>query len=106
MKRLTAIIAAGLVATAVLASPTVSAQSVSVHPEAVLGSTFTELSEAKRLELLGALATMVRTKGWRCDEIASARRLMLSKGFKISCNLFDYTYLIQDRGGNWTVTLK
>ena len=89
-------------------SPTepVPIETVAVHPRVVLDSVIEELSEAERRHLLGSLASMVRIMGWRCDEISSARRLMLSKGFKISCNRFDYTYLIQDRGGNWTVSLK
>lgn len=89
---------------AVALTTTLSAHAVEVEHEALFDETIENLPN--RQEVLDALAAMVEIRGWRCDSISSARTLLLSRGFKISCNRFDYTYLIRDRGGNWIVSLK
>ena len=50
------------------------------------------------------LAEMIRLYGYSCDSISSARRFFMGRrGFVVKCNHFNYSYEIEDRGGNWVV---
>ena len=75
-----------------------------VEPDAVLGSTIKELPN--RQEVLDELVRMIRARGWRCNTISSARMMVFSRGFEVSCNGYAYEYEIRDRGGRWVVTLE
>ena len=67
--------------------------SVTIESDAILGS---ELKKMQNLqELLDELVDMTRAKGWKCDSIASARKLFFSRGFSVSCNRYAYKYLIK-----------
>lgn len=57
-------------------------------------------------DALALLVGMVRLRGYRCDTVNAARPfLLVGQGFVLDCNGFRYRYSIEDRGGNWTVTL-
>lgn len=57
-------------------------------------------------DALALLVGMVRRRGYRCDTVNAARPfLFVGQGFVLDCNGFHYRYSIEDRGGNWTVTL-
>ena len=93
------------IAAALLLSCTIAiASDVKIEPDVVFSSHIEQLDN--RQEVLNILAGMIRSRGWRCDSISSARKLVFAKGFEIACNWFDYQYLIKDRGGQWVVTLK
>ena len=81
-----------------------TAKQTPVEPEAVLGSTIKELPN--RQEVLDELVRMIRARGWRCNTISSARMMVFSRGFEMTCNGFAYEYEIRDRGGRWVVTLE
>lgn len=52
-----------------------------------------------------ALAGLVKEKGYACDSIAAASPFAFSEGFNLSCNRFRYKYEIENKGGNWIVTI-
>lgn len=58
------------------------------------------------LQLLAASVPLIEAHGWHCDSISAARTWVLSRGFTVICNQYSYQYDIEDRGGNWEVTLK
>lgn len=54
------------------------------------------------------LMRAIRGHGYRCDTVDAATPLGPfddHAGFNVYCNDWQYKYLIEDRGGNWTVTL-
>lgn len=58
--------------------------------------------------LLALSVGAIRQRGYRCDTVNAARPLGAfadHAGFKFHCNGYRYKYLIEDRGGNWTVRL-
>lgn len=69
------------------------------------GATITDQlkSESAAIEKMGGL---IRSKGYRCDSISAARQMLIGRGFVIHCNRYSYQYEIEDKGGNWGVTVK
>lgn len=55
---------------------------------------------------LNSLVHLVRSNGFKCDSISAMRPFLTSRGFTLTCNRFDYQYEIEDKGGNWKVTVK
>jgi hypothetical protein len=49
---------------------------------------------------------MIRAKGWKCDSLSDITPFAMSRGFHVWCNKFNYGYEMEDRGGNWEVTLR
>ncbi len=80
------------------------AQAFVVEPDAILGTEVEELPNQQ--EVFAELVRMIRAKGWTCDSISAARKLSFSRGFEVNCNWFAYTYVIEDKGGQWVVTLE
>ena len=68
-----------------------------------------DLIDLKMTDRLLALSVgAIRESGYRCDTVNSAGPLgpfADHPGFKFRCNGWRYKYLIEDRGGKWTVTL-
>ena len=87
---------------AVAAAPTSSA--VNVEPTAIIDPDIETLDN--RDELLSAMVDMIERRNWRCDSISAVRPTIFSNGFVVRCNAYSYKYVIKDRDGNWTVTLK
>ena len=59
-------------------------------------------------EVLAASVAVVRLYGYRCDTVNAAKPLggfANHAGYRLYCNGWRYDYLIEDRGGRWTVTL-
>ncbi len=52
-----------------------------------------------------AAASLVKAFGYRCDSISAFQPFIMSRGFTLRCNNFSYKYLIEDKGGRWTVTV-
>ena len=63
------------------------------------------LMNIKDDDVLALLVGLIRVHGYRCDTINAARPFILGGGVVLDCNGFHYRYSIEDRGGNWTVTL-
>ena len=93
------------VALALAMSTPLSISAIEIESDAILGPKLMSIKHARRQTVLDELAGMIRLWGWRCDTISSARLLVFSTGYKVSCNRYRYTYLIQDRGGRWVVEL-
>lgn len=56
---------------------------------------------AGRLDIVDTLVKFVKAHGNRCDSVSAASDNMLSKGFTLKCNKYNYTYQILDKGGKW-----
>ncbi len=53
------------------------------------------------------LAQVVIAYGYRCDEINAANRSPWSNGkFTLHCNNWNYSYVIEDKGGRIVVTVE
>ncbi len=57
-------------------------------------------------QALTQMVSLIRLTGYKCDSISAVREMMLSRGFTVVCNNFYYEYDIEDKGGNWIVTLQ
>ena len=89
---------------AALAMPTtLSAQSI--EPNALIPASQGYSEEhLQKMSLLGA--QMAQEAGWKCDTVSAFSPFILSRGFTLNCNRYRYEYEIEDRGGNWEITLK
>lgn len=56
--------------------------------------------------IIEALAVGIRASGYKCDSIAGGGAMLLSHGFRLLCNGGQYSYEVEDVGGNWKVTVK
>ncbi|MEZ8188225.1 hypothetical protein ACED29_20665 [Shewanella sp. 5S214] len=56
-------------------------------------------------ELINAITDMVIGSGYRCDSVSAITRSSWDGNFTLLCNGYNYKYQIEDKGGNWTVTL-
>jgi hypothetical protein len=56
--------------------------------------------------LADGASTLIRRAGYRCDSVSSIQKWVFSSGFDVVCNGFRYSYEIEDRGGNWVVSLE
>ena len=52
-----------------------------------------------------AAANLIKAYGYRCDSISAFQPFIMGGGFTLRCNNFSYKYLIEDKGGRWTVTV-
>ncbi|HHF0540092.1 TPA: hypothetical protein ACPHTZ_004134 [Vibrio alginolyticus] len=57
-------------------------------------------------EVIPQMVRMIQLTGYKCDSISAIREMMVSRGFTVVCNNFYYEYEIEDKGGNWVVTLQ
>ncbi|UYI49664.1 zinc ribbon domain-containing protein [Vibrio natriegens] len=57
-------------------------------------------------EVIPQMVRLIKLTGYKCDSISAIREMMLSRGFTVVCNNFYYEYDIEDKGGNWVVTLQ
>ena len=97
MKR-TIIGAAALLAAIALAPVPLQAAEPYIESDATL---YEGVSRASAI----AAAQYVQAWGYRCDSISSVIPFAFSPGLYIKCNRYRYSYEIEDKGGNWIVTL-
>lgn len=64
------------------------------------------IGEGLDREAIEAAVQMVRLNGYRCDSVSSMQKFLLSRGFHLFCNQFNYHFEIEDKGGRWIVTVK
>lgn len=55
--------------------------------------------------LIDPAVALIEAHGWRCDSISAMTPFLTARGFSVDCNHFSYRYNIEDRGGNWEVSL-
>lgn len=82
-----------------------TAQSVPIESSAIISDT-TDFPRSKMLSLVDPSVQMIRAYGYRCDSISAIRPFMLSRGFTVVCNNYNYEYDLSDKGGNWVVELQ
>ena len=56
-------------------------------------------------EVLALLVGLVRVHGYRCDTVNAAYPSPFGGGVTVICHDYAYKYLVEDRGGKWSVTL-
>ena len=89
---------------AALAVPMIArAQSIEANAVISDGGGFKE-ADLRKMSLIGA--QMAQASGWKCDTVSAFQPFMFSHGFTLPCNKYRYEYEIEDRGGNWEITLK
>jgi hypothetical protein len=54
-----------------------------------------------RMDIVDTLVKFVKAHGNRCDSVSAASDNMVSKGYTLKCNKYNYTYQILDKGGKW-----
>jgi hypothetical protein len=75
----------------------------------VMATTFASDYKSASLDKKQALilAQVVKMNGYRCDEINAANRSPWSNGkFTLYCNNWNYSYVIEDKGGRIVVTVE
>jgi len=65
-------------------------------------SSVTEITEVQK----EAAKQVIQMNGNTCDSIISMRKFITSEGYYVYCNDYRYSYEIENKGGNWTVTIK
>lgn len=63
-------------------------------------------NDAGSIALIEKLVQFVRDNGFSCTSVSAARPALMSRGYVLTCNKFSYTYDIQDKGGNWLVSVR
>lgn len=81
------------------------AKGIEIEQDAVIGRSFREAQITHQMTILQHAIIRIMVRGWKCDSVSAVRMLILSRGVKIQCNRFAYTYIMEDRGGQWTVRL-
>lgn len=57
-------------------------------------------------KLYTALSAVIHLNGYKCDTISGIAPMSISYGFYVHCNQYRYSYEVEDRGGQWKVTLN
>lgn len=55
--------------------------------------------------LIDPTVALIEAHGWRCDSISAMTPFIMARGYSVDCNHFSYRYNIEDKGGNWEVSL-
>ena len=53
-----------------------------------------------------AVQGLIKAFGYSCNKVDFALRSSWSGDIDIICNNYKYSYLVQDKGGKWIVTVK
>ena len=90
----------GVVATIIAAAfvAAAQAQAQSIEPGA-------EIHKNVPRSAAVALAQLVQLYGYSCNSISAVTPFAFSRGFYVYCNNWRYSYEVEDRGGNWIVTV-
>jgi hypothetical protein len=80
-------------------SSSVSAKSVYVEDDARLSK---DISDDLAIEI----ANYIKVSGYSCNSVSAVTPFVMSRGFTIVCNQWTYRYELEDKGGNWVVTVK
>lgn len=57
-------------------------------------------------ELLAELIVLININGYKCDTVTFAMPFIRKHGYSLTCNNYRYSYEIEDKGGNFIVTVK
>ena len=86
---------------AVLILIPIASYSVEIEPNARIDDQI-----SNKQGVANELASLIRSSGWTCDSIYSIIMWNFSPGFSVYCNGARYSYDVEDKGGNWEVTLN
>lgn len=67
-------------------------------------TTHTKLGNGITTDIAFIASNMIKANGYRCDEAIQVLGAITVNGFKVYCDN-RYFYLVEDRGGRWTVTI-
>ncbi|MGE0081901.1 MAG: hypothetical protein AB7U81_11445 [Thiohalomonadaceae bacterium] len=56
-------------------------------------------------ETVFALAQYIQAYGYSCRSISAVTPFAFSRGYSVVCNEWTYSYEVEDKGGNWVVTV-
>ncbi|MGF1819067.1 hypothetical protein [Vibrio alginolyticus] len=57
-------------------------------------------------EAINQLTEIISLDGYKCNTVSGIVEMSFSRGFSVWCNNHNYEYEIEDKGGNWVVTLQ
>lgn len=93
-----------------LVASTIIATSLFVASMSVMAATPIEPSSAidrgLSPQIIEGLTALARGRGYSCDSVTVARKMIVGSGFILVCNNGRYEYEIEDKGGNWIFTVK
>jgi hypothetical protein len=58
------------------------------------------------VKLVGGLVSLVKARGYQCDTISAIKPFSTDDGFNLACNHFGQRYEIENRSGDWAVSVK
>ncbi len=64
------------------------------------------LSEDISKELAIEFAKLIQLNGYSCESVSGVSPHVMSVGVTVYCNQWNYNYDIEDKGGNWIVTVN
>ena len=73
---------------------------VRIEDDAVIDESF-----EYETSIIESTVGIIRAYGYRCDSISGFFYFITSRTFAVICNESRYRYELEDRGGNWVVTL-
>lgn len=65
-----------------------------------------EIDERLTEKNIVGVVGLIVGNGYSCDTISGIVPFPRKTGFYVQCNHFQYQYEVEDKGGNWVVTLK
>ena len=90
---------------------TISVLLLSVFSASVLASDIyveddARLSEDVSTELAIEFAKLIQFNGYSCNSISGVVPSAMSGNVRVVCNQWTYSYTIEDKGGNWVVSVN
>lgn len=82
---------------------TTTTNAAPLEPDALYTNDWTQ-SHAQ--DLADDASMMILRFGYRCESISAIRLWLSGRGFTVICNDFRYEYELEDRGGNWVVSVQ
>ena len=64
------------------------------------------LSEDVSNELAIEFAKLIQLNGYSCNSVSGVAPSAMSGNVRVVCNQWQYSYTVEDKGGNWIVTVN
>lgn len=82
------------------------AMTMSFHGHAATIESDAKIHESVPRDIAVKLANYVEARGYSCKTISAVTPFAFSRGFHVYCHQWQYHYEVEDKGGNWIVTVK
>jgi hypothetical protein len=79
----------------------ISIRGAPIEPHAIIDD-----SLKGETKLMTDMVMLLRSRGYRCDAVSSARPFSTSNGFRLTCDHARYRYEIEPNKGNWDIRAK